>query len=57
MFQETPDEADLKHLENNVKPIIRKHPSYLILKMPKHCGVGFGIGMYVAVGHLIICKR
>ena len=32
MFQETPDEADLKHLENNVKPLIRKHPSYLIKK-------------------------
>ena len=32
MSQGTPDEADLKNLENNVKPLIRTHPSYLIKK-------------------------
>ena len=32
MFQGTPDEADLKHLKTNVKPLISKYPSYLIKK-------------------------
>ena len=57
MFQGTPDDADLKHLENNVKPIIRTHPSYLIKKAAETLWcIWSGIGMYVPVGYLIIYK-